>query len=80
MELEQKIHDLRKKVEEAKSVKARREAQADQARGIHKAALESLQELGHDSPESALEEAQKLRSELAKTVDQVEQKLAEASA
>lgn len=77
---EEQITALRKKVEAARQEKARREASADQARATLAEVDAQLRELGHDSPESALEEAKKLREGTAKTVALIEEKLAEASA
>ena len=76
--VEEQIQTLRSKIEEARSEKARREALADQARGAHAAALAQLKELGHDSPESALKEAARLRSEVADVVAQIEEELGAA--
>lgn len=75
MTVEADIQELRKKIENAKSEKARREALAHHAAASLKTALADLKELGHDSPESALAEAKQIKENLSQTIEQIQKEL-----
>lgn len=76
--LDEKIADLKRRTEEARAEQAKRAALADQARAAHDRALAALRELGHGTPESALEEAERIRADVERRIEEASEQLARA--
>lgn len=76
--IEEQLTDLRRRTEEARAEQAKREALADQARAIHEKAQAALRELGHETPESALAEADRIRADVEQRIEEANEQLARA--